>query len=288
VRIAYFQVLLAQRQIDLATTLVRISTQGAESVDSLFQAREVGRGDVLQAQIELENAHILAENARNRHGSAWQTLTAVVANPALPPQPLAGDAFTPPRQIEFQQTLQQIQASSPEIAVATAEIEQARARLDRARVEPIPNVTVTGLVNVMDNAIDGDPNGGITISVQTPIYNRNQGAIFQAQHEVAAARRALQQLELNLQNRLALTFERYANARNQVDRYQSIILPAVSESLELSRKMYEGGETSYINLLVVQRTYFQTHLNYLGAIEALRIAETEIDGLLLSDSLQRR
>jgi cobalt-zinc-cadmium efflux system outer membrane protein len=288
VRIAFYHVLLAQRQIDLTSNLVRISTEGAKAVDFLLKAKEATRADVLQAQLEVENARILAQNAQNRHSAAWQTLTAVVANPSLTPQPLEGDAFAPPLEIDFQQALDRIRGTSPEVAVAATQIDRARATLERARVERIPNVTVQGLVNVIDNGIGGRPDGGVTVSVPIPVFNRNQGTILQAQHEIAAAERALQQLELDLQNRLAPTFERYANARNQVERYRTTILPTASESLELMRKTYEAGETNYVSLLLAQRTYFQTNINYLEAIQALRIAETEIEGLLLMNSLQGR
>jgi cobalt-zinc-cadmium efflux system outer membrane protein len=95
-----------------------------------------------------------------------------------------------------------------------------------------------------------------------------------------AARQALNELELNLQRRLAETFERYANARSQVERYRQEILPAADESLELTRTLYSSGETNYTTLLTSQRTFSQTHLNYLDAVLNLRVAEVEIEGLL--------
>ena len=288
VRIAFYQVLLAQRTIDLTENLLGISTKGVQTVETLFRAKEANRADVLQSQLEVENARILARNARNRHTSAWQGLTAVVGNPNLPPQPLAGDAFSQPADIDFQETLRHIQTTSPEVAAAAMEIERARASLNRARVEPVPNVTVQGLVNVIDNGIGGRPDAGITVSVPIPLFNRNQGAILQAQHQIAAAERAFQQLELGIQGRLAPAYERYTNARYQVERYRTAILPAASESLDLMRQTYEAGETNYVSFLVAQRTYFQTNINFLESIQALRIAETEIEGLLLFNSLQER
>jgi cobalt-zinc-cadmium efflux system outer membrane protein len=96
----------------------------------------------------------------------------------------------------------------------------------------------------------------------------------------------MSQLELDLQNRLAPIFERYANARNQVTRYRDVILPAADESLALTRKMYAAGESNYTTLLTAQRTYSQTQLGYLDALRSLRIAEVQIDGLLLSGSLE--
>lgn len=286
VRTAYFQVLLAQRQISLTGDLIRISGEGATAVDSLFQAKEVGRTDVLQSQLEVENARILAQNSQNRHRAAWQSLTAVVGMPDLASQDLLGELDGPPQQIEYEDALGRLLTLSPELAAAAVAVERARAAVARETVEPIPNVTVQGLVNVIDNGIGGKTDGGVAISVPIPIFNKNQGGIARAQQELVAASRAHSQLELDLQNRLAPVYERYANAKNQVQRYSDVILPAAEESLSLSRKTYSAGEANYVALLTAQRTYSQTQLGYLDAIGNLRIAEVQINGLLLSGSLQ--
>jgi cobalt-zinc-cadmium efflux system outer membrane protein len=286
VRIAYYEVLLAQRQIDIADNLIRIGSEGSETVDALFKAKEVGRADILQAQLETENARILSQNACNRYTAAWQSLTAVVGDAALEPQLLHGDLLGPVKELDFQGSLDRLLQLSPEIAAATVEVERARLALDRARVEPVPNVSVQGLVNWQDNGIGGKPDGGIAVTMPIAIFNRNQGAIARATQEYIAAREALTQLELELKGRLAPVFEQYANAKNQFNRYQEVVLPAAQESLDLTRSMYRTGETGYTTLLTAQRTYSQTQLNYLETIQALRIAEAKIDGLLLSGSLQ--
>ncbi|MEX0642381.1 MAG: TolC family protein [Pirellulales bacterium] len=286
VRIAFYQALLAQRQIDLTAELINISENGSQTVDQLFHANEVGRADVLQAQLESENARILSENARNRHDAAWRSLAAVVGDATLPPQPLNGDAESQAEVLDFQQSLTRLLELSPEISAAAMEVERARLALERARVEPTPNVNVQGLVNWQDNGIGGKPDGGVAVSIPVPLFNRNQGAIARAEHEVVAARQALAETELDLQNRLAPIFEQYANARNQVERYRKIILPAAEEALALTRTTYSAGETNYTSLLTAQRTYSQTRLNHLDAVRILRIAEVEIKGLLLRGSLQ--
>jgi cobalt-zinc-cadmium efflux system outer membrane protein len=285
VRIAFHQVLLAQRQIELTESLIRISGEGSVAADALYRAEEVGRTDVLQAQLEQENARILAQNAHHRYDAAWRSLAAVIGDPTLARQPLTGDAIAPPREFDFREALQRLLTQSPEIAAATMAVERARAAVERERVEPIANVTVQGLVNWQDNGIGGKPDGGVAVSVPLPVFNRNQGAIARAQQELVAARRALTQLELDLQNRLAPIFEQYANARNQVERYREVILPAADESLGLTRQAYAAGETNYTSLLTAQRTFSQTQLGYLDAAQSLRIAEVQIEGLLLSGSL---
>jgi outer membrane protein, heavy metal efflux system len=160
--------------------------------------------------------------------------------------------------------------------------------LERARVQPIPNVNVQGLVNWQDNGIGGSADGGIAVLVPIAVFDRNQGAIMRAENDVVSARMAISQIELELQIRLAAVFEQYSNSRNQVGRYRETILPAAEESLQLTRQMYQAGETNYLGLLTAQRTFSQTHRNYLDAVLRLRISEVQIEGLLLSGSLEYR
>jgi outer membrane protein, heavy metal efflux system len=125
----------------------------------------------------------------------------------------------------------------------------------------------------------------VQVLMPLPIFNRNTGAIRQAQSEVVAAERAMQQLELDLQNRLAPVFERYSTAAARVRRFREQVLPIAQESLDLVRRGYEGGEFPFLNLLNAQRTYFETNLQYLESLRELRSSASEIEGLLLRGSL---
>lgn len=285
VRLSFYQVLVAQEQEAIASQLKQIASESAANANKLFEAKEAARVDIVQSQLELENANILVENAHNRLRTAWRTLAVVVGQPDLRRQPLIGELEEERTQLDWQTSLDALLASSPEIAAANAEVERARWAAERARVERISNVTVQGLVNWRDNGIGGRSDGGVSVGVPLPLWNRNQGAIIQTCQEALAAERALRQLQLSLESRLAPVFERYLNAHHQTDRYRTKILPAAEEALSLTRQRYQAGESDYLNLLTAQRTYSQTRLNYLSAVGELRSAEAEINGLLLSGSL---
>ena len=51
------------------------------------------------------------------------------------------------------------------------------------------------------------------------------------------------------------------------------------------RRGYAAGEVGYLELLTAQRTYAETNLKYLGALDSLWGNWTRIDGLLLDGSL---
>ncbi len=286
VRLAYIRALRAERQLTLTRELVEIAEKGLAVAAQLLRAGEISRGEVLQAEIEVETANILNQNALNERLAVWRSLGAVVGQGAMSPQPISGDIEEASQGLIFGESLSQLQSQSPEIASVLAKIDRARCRLQRELIEVQPNVVVEGLLNWRDNGIDGDADAGLVVALPVPIWNRNQGAICEARAELAAAQRELAQIELSLSQRLAPVFERYSNAAAQVNRYRNRILPRAAQTLELTRQSFEQGEVSFINLLAVQRTFANNQLAYLDALESVRLAEIEIAGLLLSGSLE--
>ena len=74
-------------------------------------------------------------------------------------------------------------------------------------------------------------------------------------------------------------------ARQRVDRYAGEILPRASNTFDVTRSAFQNGEAGFLQLLTVQRTYFQTNLAYLDALSEMGSAGRRMNGLLLSDSL---
>lgn len=292
VRIAYYRVLIAQRQIDLSYNITSMYQQALATTDRLFKAQEISKLDFLDAQLDFENATVALKNAQHSHQAAWRNLTAVLGQPDLAEQALAGDVTVTNKKFDYQQTLQHLLSSSPEIAAAASEIERARWLYQRALVEHKGNVNVQALYNWRDNglagAAAGRPDGALIMDMPIPIWNKNQGGIVKAQGEVTVAEQNLQRVELEIQQRLAPVFERYDNAANLVSRYNATILALAKESLDLSRKAYDSGELGYLDMLDAQRKYATAQSDYLDALRDLRQAEVEMDGFLLQHSLQAK
>jgi cobalt-zinc-cadmium efflux system outer membrane protein len=283
-RTGFYDVLSAQRRLERAEELVNINNQALKVAEDLLRAQEVSRVDVVQAQVETESARILAQRARNQHLAAWRSLTAVLGVPNMPITTLAGRLEDAVPETTWDEALERLLTRSPEISAALASVEQARWAVQRARVEAVPDISVQAVIQ-HDNGTQS-ANGNLQVTLPIPVVNRNQGGILRAESQLIAADRNVQRVELSLQRRLAPVFERYASARNQVNVYSEKILPIAQESLELIRAGYQAGEFGFLNLLTAQRTYSQTNLAYIESLRELWLASLEIDGLLLSDSLQ--
>jgi cobalt-zinc-cadmium efflux system outer membrane protein len=204
--------------------------------------------------------------------------------PTLAPVVLEGDLETLPPEITWDDALGRLLSLSPELGTAQANVGRAEAALVRARLEPIPNVRLQG-GPMQDMGYGGKTDGIVQVLLPMPFINRNQGGIAQARADLTAAQRAIEQVELDLQNRLAPVYERYASAVYRVRMFRESILPAAVDQLDLVRRGYAAGEFPFINLLNAQRTFFQQNQQYLQALLDLRSATAEIEGLLLRGSL---
>ena len=282
VRRGYYAALIAQRRADLADELVRVSGQAVQASGELIEAQEIPRAGLLQTQVEQQNAMILLQSAKNEQLAAWRQLSAVVGAD-LPMRKLDGDTSALPAQLDWEEQLARVTTASPEAAAAMAQVGRAQSALQRARVERIPDLSTQVSVQ-FDNATE-DTVTGVQVGLPLPIWNRNQGGIRQAEAEISEARRNLDRVELDLKRRLAATYQQYATARAQAETYATQILPKAKETFDLVQRGYRLGELGYLDLLAAQRTYSQTNLAYLDALATLWASWTEIEGLLLTDSL---
>lgn len=283
VRKRFYEVLAAQRSLDLTAELTQISDRAHATSQTLLKSGVVSQLDVLQSKIEAQQARIMLESARNRHANAWQQLALVIGDPMMAPSPLDGDIRAAAPDLTWETSWQRLRQESPELAAAQASVEKARATRDQALANRYPNLEVQAGAQYDSNTRDTVAN--VQFSVPFPVYDRNQGAIRRSQSEVMAAEAETARVELNLQQRLAAAFEPYRNARAQVDSYANEILPDSKRSMDIAGKSYDSGEIGYLSVLTVQRTYFQSELAYLDALRQLHQTAASIEGLLLADSL---
>jgi cobalt-zinc-cadmium efflux system outer membrane protein len=279
VRVEFYRVLSAQREVELSRELSGVGEKAVETVNALLRAGTASRVELLQAQVEAEQARLAFEQARQRHRATWRRLASALAAPDLPLEPLAGDLAKDLPTFEYDAVLAELMAESPELAAARAEAARARFMVERERREPIPNLTVTA--GVAKHFVSGDTMANVMMELPIPLWDRNEGGITRAMGEQMAAEAEISRVELALRRRLADAFERYENARIEADRYAKQILPAARDSLELVNVAYRQGELSFLTALTSQRTYFRANLAYLAALRELRATAVTLETLLL-------
>jgi outer membrane protein, heavy metal efflux system len=283
VRTAYYAALAGQRTVARTKELQQLAEQGAKVANDLFKGGQVPKQDLLQAEIELDQARILAENAANNYKAIWKRLNAVVGLSDMNPIPLAGDLENGIAELTGDEALSRIFALSQEVRVAQAGVRRAEYALRRAQVQPIPNVTIEA--GTQYDYSTRDTIVGVGLSLPLPLHNRNQGNIIAAEAELVRANREVDRVRFALTDRFASAFARYENGRQQVEKYRERMLPKAQETLALVTEGYQKGEFPFLQVLTAQRTLGQVSVSYLQALGELRASVVEIEGLLLNDGL---
>ena len=290
VRIAFYQSLAAQEMVEMRAKLSALAKDAVETTRQLFNVGQADQPDVLQAQVEADQAELAIISEQQEQLRAWRVLAAVVGQPELPLARLAGNLDDLPR-LNAEQILQTILRDSPAVKIAQLGVTRADAELTRARRETIPDLFLRGgyaysseqLGASQPQAVGSE--GFAEVGVNVPIFNRNQGNIQAAAADRERAAAEVQRVALVLRQMAAPVLQDYASSRAVADRYQASTLPNARQAYELYLQKYNEGAAAYPQVLIAQRTLFQLETGYIAALENAWINATTLQGLLLTDGL---
>ncbi|HEY8506011.1 MAG TPA: TolC family protein [Gemmataceae bacterium] len=283
VRTRFWETVTARREVEIRRDLLRIAEDAETTTAQMLNVGQANRSDLLQAQVEAQRARVELRAAEKRYLGAWGQLTAVVGRPDLGPAPLEADLERVGPAPDWERTLCDLLAASPELQFAQAEVLRDQITVRRERAEPVPNLMVrtgTGY-----NFESGNTVAEVQVGVRLPVFDRNQGTIRQAQADLARARANVTRVELSLRRRFADAAARYEAARVTADGYRTEMLPKAKEAYELMLESFRNRRAAWPQVLVAARNYTEFSLDYLEALRDLRKAEVEITGLLLTDGL---
>src|SRR5215510_11676830 len=143
VRMLYFEVLGAQRMVDLRKRLLELTSEAVGISEELFNVGQADRPDVLSTEVESQRAEIDLLRAVNDLGRVWRVMAAVVNDPQLKASPLParleGSLEAEAPMLNQDDLLASLLRDSPEIKAAMAGVARARAVVDRAKAEPRPD-----------------------------------------------------------------------------------------------------------------------------------------------------
>jgi cobalt-zinc-cadmium efflux system outer membrane protein len=289
VRVLFYQALGAQKRVELRRNLSRLADDAVETSNQLFNVGQADQPDVLETQVEAEQAKLAVTVAEQNQLRTWRSLAAVIGKPDLPLTQLEGNLEETPTVSD--EWLQALLRESSAVKIAELGVTRAEASLTRARREPIPNLLLRG--GLEQNRELQEPSGRpvgmqgfAELGVQIPLFNRNQGNAAAARADVERSRHEVQRIQLLLRERATPFFQSYITARATVERYREQMLPRASKAYELYLAKYKQMGAAYPQVLIAQRTLFQLQTDYIGALENLWTNALALKGFLLTDGLE--
>ncbi len=283
IRAKFYQALAAQQTIELISEFRAITDKGLEIANLRKKAQEGSQIDVLQARVQKNEVDLAFQQAQFAYAAAWKSLAALAGTSYLAPTRLEGELPSQVESLDWPSVADNLLESSPERRAAQVRVGQARANLERQGVQAIPNLTVQFAAGVDNGTNSGMMN--LQVGAPIPVFNKNEGNIAAARAEYCRALADVQRIENSIQARLASISQDFDSAAAAVAQYSQEILPSAKESLELAELAYKAGETSFLQVLVARRTFFDSNLQYVLAQSRLAQSRAQVDGFVLTGGL---
>jgi outer membrane protein, heavy metal efflux system len=260
---------LAQQNLDLVSALLpdikkRIEAGKASSVEQTRVDVEVA-----SVRIELEQAKRTLLAARQRLSAQWGS-----TKPDF--DRAVGDLETI-QALPSLATLSFNLSLNPELTRWEPEKEKREATLRLQQADAVPNLTVSaGPRYIVER---GEWTQVVGFSLPLPLWNRNQGAILEAESQLAKLEDEKRGTVSRLSTELNDAYQTVARTRDEVRVLKDSVLPGAEKSVTTMQEGYQAGRFSYLDVNDARRTLNSARVQYVQALSEYHKAVAEIEAL---------
>ncbi|MCA1814973.1 MAG: TolC family protein [Acidobacteria bacterium] len=265
-RVAYFNLALARNARDLGRRVVEQANRLVGIAEARFAAGDVARFEVLQARLAAARAAADLTRLENNERVALAAINQLLNRAPDAPLPLAVSLFVARPPVSTPQLIGQSLAQNVELRQAEQQIATEQSRLRLARAERIPTPSIGPGIEAIDPSLPHNYAWTMQVTVPLPVFNRGNA-------EVARSNALVEQLTLerdDARQRISALIGqaslRLEAARQQVDLYETRLLPDAERVRALAEEAYRAGETGLLPVIDAQRSALEIRQGYLQAL----------------------
>jgi outer membrane protein, multidrug efflux system len=269
----YFQLRALDEQLAIARQTVQTREQSVELTRTLESGGSVPLSDLREAEELLYTATAQVpelEQQIQQQENALRLLLGQDPGPvahsdasALDPVPQNLPVGLPSRLLERR----------PDILQAEEQLIAANAQIGVARAQFFPQLSISGSGGVGGDSLSTlfDPSGKLIYGIGTLTQPIFEGGKLRGQLQLSEHQK--QELVINYQKSIATAFHDTSNALIAVDKQratreqQQKLVAAAQDATRLARIRYQGGSTSYLEVLTTDSNLFSAQLNLVNAQE---------------------
>jgi outer membrane protein TolC len=247
---------------------------------SRYEAGEGAQSDLLRAQLELNRLRKRRWSLQAEEQTQTQTLNRLRGRPLDEPiETIAKmrEMGVPPV-TDFETTLAEAKAHSPELAAARLGISRTKSQADLARRERFPDLGVNG--GIMPRG-DLEPMWSANVSIGLPFWSyRKQGrAVSESDARATAETESAEAIEQILRLRVAARRVALATLVSTIQLYEQGFLVQSHATAESTLAQYGVGKVTFASVLDANAGYLSDEEEYLLTIaeaQQIAIANAEI------------
>ena len=264
VRQNFYALLVSQRRVEIYQLLMDIAKRSYEIGRQLAEAGEGTKADVLFWSIERDRAEVRLLNAGVFIETGRRQVATAIGLPRADVGKIEGDLMRKLPNFDLKTLQEAVVRSNAKPRVVESDIARAQWTLERAVVQPIPNINLMGGYQ-RQVGVPAMDQGLVQVMMAVPLFDRNQGNIRAARADIAASRADLRTIEIDLATQAAQAIATYRTAQRLVEWYEQYILPKARETVQLTQTLYARGELTFLSLLQAQKILTETELAYVEA-----------------------
>jgi outer membrane protein TolC len=283
VKAAFFNVLVAERLVDVSAELVALAESSAGTARKRVDAGAAPFQEQLRAEVQLEQARTAWMERDQELVTARVWFGTILGRPDLRHVKLIGrlaEMVDP----AVTQDLGRISLTNhPSFRAAQANLEEARLAEQRARLEPYPDVRVAlagGRIGETEESIIE-----LGFAVPLPLLDTGKGRRQEAAANSLGAEAELVATRQMLEREWSTALHRYQTALRQVGNYRERILPKAEEALSLVQTGFKEGKFDFIDLLDTQRTTAEVRQAYQERVLEMNVAHAELEALFKPEAV---
>jgi cobalt-zinc-cadmium efflux system outer membrane protein len=275
VRRAYYGLAAAQARVVIALDLQALAGRAHEAAQERFEAGEIARLEVLQADLLLSQAENEAAGIAGERDAARAELNALIGRPPAEPTQVVeelAEVTLPAAEIAATAATR----GSAELAVLDRQVAEAAARAALARAEQVPDPTVEGAVT---HDAPGEFVWGwrYAVGITVPVFTRHRAAVRVEEATLAQLRAQREALVQRIQGAVGAALARATVQRQQYIRYRDFILPQSREVEAMAEESYRSGQTGLPALLQALQSAREARAKAVQAAFDYQIALAELE-----------
>jgi cobalt-zinc-cadmium efflux system outer membrane protein len=273
VKVAFYDLLLAQRDLELAKNNLSIVEDVRRVVGTRVRLGEAPQFDLIKAEVEVLKANQAVTRSENTVRVNKVILDTLTAGALGPNYAISGDFPVYPAGLELERLTTRSMQEHPSIQRLARSIDQADRTLEFERQNRVPNVSL----NTSYTREYGREGFDVGLSVPTPLWYQRQGEIAGS----LGAKRKEEAEWLRARNELLRQINQYyqdaQTTAKLIEVLEKGLLRQAEEALRIAKFSFQQGAASLLEVLDAQRVQRQILFDYAHARFELSVALARLE-----------
>lgn len=275
VRAAHAEAITADRRLALATENAALTRRLAEITEARLRAGDISDLDARAPRTEASRSAVVRRAAEHDRDLSRLTIASMLGLDQAPDQlqPRLSAAYEAASCPVDDVRLKEALASRPDVRAAELAIEAATARV---RWEDSRTLALIGVLDANGRGAEGFEIGpGVTLDI--PLFNRNQGGVARATAEIERASRLYSAARVQVITDVRSAAVRVNQAQQALEDWSVDIVPSLETEQRQAESAFKAGEIPLFNVLDVARRLVDGRMRQLDAEADLFRAQIALD-----------